>query len=596
MPFDEDPTEENRLDLQFQQTAVSNVQARDIQIGQIVQKIVYLGIPPNSPLRPFALTISIALYLALLIVGFVLLWRDGVGFVPLLLLIMGSGLLSLTCLYYAWFWKPEVQDKSPLIPEGSPADEQVKRQRTKQRSRQQIRRLAIVGFFLIPLLTCAGFFGWRSLPPANILLLVANFDGPNQQNYQVTETLLRNLRNATKDYTDVKVQALNQTITEQQGSDVARAEGEQRKAAIVIWGDYGVTPTDVQISVHYELLKPPEIFPELGEEVDGKAQTLAIAELNSFKLQTRLSNEMSYITLFTLGMVRYAKDDWESAIARFSDALDLVKEPVPVLGQDAVYFYRGTFHYYKSDYQNAIADFNQALKLDPDDAVASNNRGIAYAKQGNFTQAVADFNQALKLKPDYAEAYYNRGIAYADQGNSTQATADYNQALKLKPDYAEAYYNRGTVYADQGNSTQAIEDFNQALKLKPDFAAAYNNRGLAYSDQGNSTQAIEDFNQAIKLKPDFAAAYYNRGNAYAKQGNSTQAIADYNQAIKLKPDLATAYYNKACVYSLKGEARAAIENLQQAIQLNATIKENAKTDSDFDTIRQDKQFQALVGE
>jgi len=339
---------------------------RDIQIGSIVQKIVYLGLPFNSRHLRFVQLLTNLAYLTCWMWGFVRLWQNGADFTTLLLLIFGSGLFSLTCLYYVWFWKPEVQDKSAPSSEPPDSDQWIKTQQIKQRLRQQTRRSAIFGMVAIPLLTYSGFLLWRSLPLTNVLLLVADFDGSNQQNYQVTETLLRNLRNATEAYTDVKVQALNQTITEQQGSDAARAAGEQKKATIVIWGEYGVTPTDVQLSVHYELLKPPEIFPELGDEVDGKAQTQSIAELNSFKLQTRLSNEMTYLTLFTLGMVQYAEEDWESAIARFSDALDQVKDPVPGLGQDIVYFYRGNSYEAKSDDKNAIADYTQALKLKPD--------------------------------------------------------------------------------------------------------------------------------------------------------------------------------------------------------------------------------------
>jgi tetratricopeptide (TPR) repeat protein len=660
-----------------------------MRIAEIVQKIVYLGLPLNSRHLRFVQFLANSAYLACLIGGFVRLWQNGADLTTILLLIVGSGLLSLTCLHYAWFWKPELQDRNAPDPEPSDSDGLVERQQINHRLRQRTRRLAIIGIFTIPLLTCGGFLTWRSLPPAHILLLVANFDGTNQQNYQVTETVLRNLRKAAEPYADIRVQALNQTITEQQGSDVARAKGEQKKAAIVIWGEYGVTPTDVQMSVHYELLNLPEIF----------LQTSAIVELNRFKLQTRLSNEMSYIPLFTLGMVRYAEKNWESSIARFSnalDALDRVKEPAP-LGQEAVYFYRGNSYYYKSDYQNAIADYNQALKLKPsyvdayynrgtayfdqgnntqaiadysqaiklklDDvrayssrgdahfrqgndtqaiadlnqsfqlklslAIVYNNRGYVYFDQGKYTQAITDFNQALELKPDDAEAYYNRGTAYFNQGNDTQAITDFNQALKLKPSLTEAYTNRGMTYARQDNNTQAIADFNQAIKLKSDdagsyynrgiaharqgndtqaitdftqaiklnsnLAEAYNNRGYAYFDQGKYTQAIADHNQAIKLKPDDAEAYIDRGISYSRQGNDTQAIADFSQAIKLKPDYADAYYNKACVYSLKKEVKAAIENLQRAIALDATLRKNAKTDPDFDNIRQDQQFQALVG-
>ncbi len=66
--------------------------------------------------------------------------------------------------------------------------------------------------------------------------------------------------------------------------------------------------------------------------------------------------------------------------------------------------------------------------------------------------------------------------------------------------------------------------------------------------------------------------------------------------LELNPNAAFAYYNKAGVYSLKREFKEALKNLQQAIQLDAKLRENAKTDSDFDNIRKDEQFRALVGE
>ena len=719
-------------DPKFNMSAVSNVTARDIQIGQIVQKIVYWGLPFNSRHLHFVQLVANSAYFACLIYGFIRLWQEGADFATLLLLIGGSGLLSLTCLYYAGFWKPELQDKNAPGSEPTDLDKRVKAQRSKHRSRQGTRRLAIVGIFAIPLLTFAGFWVWRSMPAPRVLLLVANFDGVEQQNYQVTENILRNLRSATNSYADVKVQALHQTITEQQGSEVAQTAGERKKASIVIWGEYGVTADYVQLSTHFEVLKPPAYFPDLGQTASGAAQTAAIAELNSFKLQTRLSNEMSYLTLFTLGMVQYAKADWDGAIVRFKSALEQGKEPVAALSKHIVFFQLANSYLYKSDYRNAIANYNQALKLKPDLTDAYNNRGIAYDNQGNYSEAIADYNQALKLnpdfasaynnrgiaytnqgkyteaivdfsqalklqpdyavtynnrgatyanqgkyteaivdfsqalklqpdgamaysnrgaaytnqgkyieaiadfgqalklQPDYAVAYYNRGLAYYNQGKYIEAIADFNQALKLQPDYAKAYHNRGSAYATQGKYIEAIADFNQALKLQPDFTLAYYNRGLAYAGQGEYIEAIADFNQALKLQPDNAKAYYtrgiayatqgkyteaiddynqalklnpdlalaynNRGLAYSKQGKYSEAIADFNQALKLNPDYALAYYNKACVYSSKREIKEAIENLQRAIDLNAKLRDMAKTDSDFDNIRQDRQFRALVGQ
>ena len=183
----------------------------------------------------------------------------------------------------------KVRDRSAPSSQLSDSNKLEKAQQTKQRSRQQIRRLAIVGFFVIPLLTFGGFLGWRSLPPPNILLLVANFANSQHPDYrddrQVTAKILQNLTIQMEPYADVKVQALDKTITEQQGSDFARTEGENKKAAIVIWGDYGVSPTNVLISVHFEVLKPPANLPKLGEEARGQAQNFKISQLDQFELQ-----------------------------------------------------------------------------------------------------------------------------------------------------------------------------------------------------------------------------------------------------------------------------------------------------------------------
>ncbi|RUR73569.1 tetratricopeptide repeat protein [Chlorogloeopsis fritschii PCC 9212] len=57
------------------------------------------------------------------------------------------------------------------------------------------------------------------------------------------------------------------------------------------------------------------------------------------------------------------------------------------------------------------------------------------------------------------------------------------------------------------------------------------------------------------------------------------------------------WYNKACCYALQGNFEQAIEALAQAINVNPdAYREMAKTDSNFDSIREDKRFQALIQE
>src|SRR5579885_325259 len=134
--------------------------------------------------------------------------------------------------------------------------------------------------------------------PNTITILVANFRGPDPENYLVTDKIIQGLRAATSGYSDISIQPLGETITEQTGdkggSEYAREIGSKRKANIVLWGYYGTTSEQVDISVYYEVLRAPK---DLSLRQNLETQTLPIADLKEFKIQTRLSREMSYLVL-----------------------------------------------------------------------------------------------------------------------------------------------------------------------------------------------------------------------------------------------------------------------------------------------------------
>ena len=239
------------------------------------------------------------------VVGFVILVQGNTGLVTIVLLALGVSLIWLACLYFARFWKPEQLDVKTGLILPPPTEKQDRPQRKKEKQRQVIRRAALVGLVIVPLMAIGSWIAWvqvRNLPSNDVIILVAEFDEKADQNFGVTERILNRLRDATEDYSDVKVEALNKTITEQAGgSDAALAIGKKSKASIVIWGWYTKTEEAVQISANFEVLQPSEYLPDFGETASGQPQVFALSELNHFQLQTRLSSEMRYLTLFTLG-------------------------------------------------------------------------------------------------------------------------------------------------------------------------------------------------------------------------------------------------------------------------------------------------------
>ncbi|MGA1132208.1 MAG: TPR end-of-group domain-containing protein [Prochlorotrichaceae cyanobacterium] len=73
-------------------------------------------------------------------------------------------------------------------------------------------------------------------------------------------------------------------------------------------------------------------------------------------------------------------------------------------------------------------------------------------------------------------------------------------------------------------------------------------------------------------------------------------MASYDEALKYKPDYASAWYNKSCCYALQNQLELALAHLQQAIKLDPQYRDMARSDSDFDGIRRDDRFQALINE
>lgn len=110
-------------------------------------------------------------------------------------------------------------------------------------------------------------------------------------------------------------------------------------------------------------------------------------------------------------------------------------------------------------------------------------------------------------------------------------------------------------------------------------------------------QAIASYDKAIRVKPDFYDAWFHRGVALSRLRRYEQAIASYDRTIQIQPDYAYAWYNKAGCYAKQGNVNLAIDHLQQAIKLDPdTLIKYAKTDSSFDSIRENERFQKLISE
>jgi Flp pilus assembly protein TadD len=208
----------------------------------------------------------------------------------------------------------------------------------------------------------------------------------------------------------------------------------------------------------------------------------------------------------------------------------------------------------------------------------------------------AAYEWAIALAPDQSDYHCGLGGLLIAMADWPQAIAYCERAIELDHTNSTAYNYRGSAYYGLKEYGKALADYTQALELDPQDASAYYNRGGTYDDLKEYDKALADYTRAVELDPQDAAAYCNRGSTYADLKEYDKALADYTRAIELDPQYADAYYNTACVYALQEKAAEACECLEKAITLEDECRALARDDADFDKIRGDARFAALVAD
>ncbi len=280
---------------------------------------------------------------------------------------------------------------------------------------------------------------------------------------------------------------------------------------------------------------------------------------------------------------------YDLALTDFTHALNLNPKYIKA------YYNRGLTYTRMNNYEEALADYTRALKLDPQYVAAYNNRGLIYHKIGKHEAALAEFTLALKYSPGEAKTYNNRGNTYSDIGDYEKALTDYTRALELDPELDGAYINRGGIYQEMGDYAKALTDYTRALELDPELDEAYTSRGDTYQEMGNYVNALADYTRALEFAPKDAEIYNNRGFVYTKMGSYENALTDLSRSAELMPH-PLVYTNIARVYALKNSPTDACSWLEKAIALDTQGCDCARTDPDFDLIRNIPCFQSLMNE
>lgn len=245
--------------------------------------------------------------------------------------------------------------------------------------------------------------------------------------------------------------------------------------------------------------------------------------------------------------------------------------------------------------EEALVSYNRALTIQDDNPIIYYCQGNVLRELGRYEEALTSYEKALQIKNDYGNAWNNRGSVLAELEHYQEALASFYKASAIKDNDLVVLNNIAITLMILHSYQEVITICDQILKILPDEPETLSTKSLVLSLLGRYDEALGNLNKAVKLQPQSPLWWANQGIVLARAGRYQDSLASCEKALELQANDESGHYGKACYFALQNDVDLAIKNLQQAINLNPRrCRREAKLNPDFDSIRDNVRFQALL--
>jgi Flp pilus assembly protein TadD len=149
-------------------------------------------------------------------------------------------------------------------------------------------------------------------------------------------------------------------------------------------------------------------------------------------------------------------------------------------------------------------------------------------------------------------------------------------------------------YLELGMARHALEVLERCgdRETLPEYALYL--QGECLRSLGRFREALDPLSRAAQANPDDVHVWLALGWCHKRNGRLDLAIESLEEALSVAADDSLVNYNLACYWALAGKARQAVAYLTRAFDLKDDFRSLVADESDFDPIRDDPAFQALV--
>lgn len=162
---------------------------------------------------------------------------------------------------------------------------------------------------------------------------------------------------------------------------------------------------------------------------------------------------------FAKGLAKVKEKDFLTAIEHFSLAIQDDQGNVEYYAERAVAYLN------TDQFELSMFDMNRCIELDPDNSYRYSCRAFLKAKIGDTDGAITDYEMAIKLDPEDAIAHNNLGLAQESKGFRAMAEKNYQKSNELIG-YNPRRFDEGAPVTASANPVQETEPKNHSVSVE----------------------------------------------------------------------------------------------------------------------------------
>ena len=237
----------------------------------------------------------------------------------------------------------------------------------------------------------------------------------------------------------------------------------------------------------------------------------------------------------------------------------------------------------------------KALELDNSLAEAQTSLAtVQFNYDWNWPAASGGFQRAIELNPSYATAYQRYSLYLMAMGRTQESLAQMNRARELDPLSISMSFSLGWRLYMAHQYDQAIGQLRNTLEMDPNFALPRMVLGQAYEQKGMVPQAIAELRKAAAISGDSPPMLGSLGHAFGVTGNKAEADKILGQLLEQSKKQYVSPFYVSIVYAGLHENEKAMDWLEKAYEDRSNAIIFVKVDPDFDGLRSNPRFQALL--